>query len=171
MKKRFFAVLCAALLLCTAALADSVKLPETAEGFDLSLALPDGSVFMTVQNGDGFSLNTVTAEGIAPVTITTAMSELYAGISLTDLTEADLDELAWMLGEQYEEIHYELETTENGMCFMHLFAGEDDVVNSYFTLYGGLMVQFTQYNDTFTPLTDADHDLMASLIAGIEMLK
>ena len=103
-----------------AADSQTIKISEDQDAFDLYLTLPLGSVIVGTEVEDEYSITTVEINGDENliVRIVTAPDELYAGVSLADLSD---DEIAMIVSWYTEEMiqpsvdHF---TSDNGLDYV-----------------------------------------------------
>ena len=174
MKKVVALFLCLLLFsVCVSAFAEgqTVTLPESSNSFRAELTLPDGASFENNAAQDGYSLCTVKKDGLADIHIIIAFDELVAGLSLAEMTDEQLDELAALTSEDgTTPAAYQKITAENGQPYLFIETMEGGVLNNYLTVHESHIVTLTQYRDEFEPLTEADCELMLLTLAGLRFL-
>ncbi len=169
MKKLFSILLCALLAFSTVAMAETVKLEENTDRFDITLTLPEGAALPENSKEGDYSFATATLSGVADVIIVLAPSEEYADQSLADLSDEERNALMELtLADWYEPVS-KIDVTPSGNQYMIIRSdGNDASVATVFTLYRGYFVQLTQFNDDFSTLDDADIEFMMNILYGIE---
>lgn len=155
---------------------------ETIETVELTLPLtqPDSPVLITLTCNGALEIEfdadapatvvrvTIHSEEHADVVICIAPSELYAGRSMADLSEEELDELRALAGAQYEDPVFATETSPEGNLYLFVSSNEESDVDSLFTIYQGYFVELIQHHDDYSEQTEADDDFARSLLYGIE---
>ena len=169
--KKTLAILLAVMmmLVCSGALADTVKFMEDSSEFDIEMALPAGAAVSDQATSPLVSYCLITSEGLASVAITIAPSDIYGSSSLKDLSAEDVEALKAQAGEQYEDPEMTIETTPSGNDYIFVNADEEGI-NAIFTLYLGYFVELTQWHDDFSPITEADNAFLLELLHNIEFL-
>ena len=110
---------------------------------------------------------TVHSDDHADVVISIAPSDVYAGMSMSDLAEEEIQELQEIAGSQYENPTYATETSPEGNLYLFVSSNDEWDVDSLFTIYEGYFVELIQYHDDFTEQTEADDNFARSLLYGI----
>ncbi len=169
--KKMLAILTAAvmMLVCSGALADTVKFLEDSSEFDIEMALPEGASVGDQTSSELVSVCEINSEGLASVTITIAGDDMYGSLSLNDLSEEDVAALMEMASEPYEDAEMTVEMTPSGNGYIAINADEEGI-NAIFTLYLGYFVQLTQWHDDFSPITEADDAFLLELLHNIEFM-
>lgn len=169
MKKALGILLAGIIMLCCGgATAQTVKFLENSSGFDIEMALPEGAAVAEQEFTELVSYSKITSEGLAPVAVTIAASDIYGELSLKELSQAEVEQLKALETEQYETADVRLETTPSGNSY--IFITTQDGINSIFTLYLGYFVELTQWHDDFHEITQADTAFMLQLLYNIEFL-
>lgn len=155
--KKMLAILTAAmmLLVCSGALADTVRFLEDSSDFDIEMALPEGATVGDQTSSELVSVCEINSEGLASVTITIAADEEYGELSLNDLTEEEVASLKELVAEPYEDAELSVEITPSGNGYIAINADEEGI-NAIVMVYLGYFVQLTQWHDDFSPITEAD---------------
>ena len=176
MKKLFAAFLCAMLLTCTFALAEGqtsapdqqiIPLEESAQAFDIVLLLPDGAAMTINEQNDDYT-NFGVVKDHYEVIGTMAPSEEYAGLSLNDLTDDQVNALAEQAASDFDDAVIQIDITPSGNKYIMVSEREECLVATVFTVYRGYFVQLVQYHDDFSALTDGETAFMLEVLHGIE---
>lgn len=168
--KKLLALLAAVLMLlsCAAAMAETVYLTEESPFFDIALELPEGAAF-TPLSTTGVAMADVQKEGMAHVFISVAFSELYTG-DLKDITDEERDALIAAQTVDLGDVEVIPGVTPEGNMYVEFRPNTGNDLCAVWTLYQGYFVQLTLYNEDGQPLTEADHDLMMSLLYGMHFI-
>lgn len=173
--KKLICLLLAAMLTLGLACAEEIVAVETT----IPLSQPDSPVTITLTYTGVLNIEfspdapagqvraTVHSDDHADVVISIAPSDLYAGMSMADLTEAELQELQEIAGSQYENPTYATETSPEGNLYLFVSSNDQWDVDSLFTIYQGYFVELIQYHDDYAEQTEADDDFARSLLYGI----
>lgn len=173
--KKLVALLLAALLMMSFACAEEITAVETT----IPLSQPDSPVTITLTYTGTLDIEfspyapadqvraTVHSDDHADVVISIAPSDVYAGMSMSDLTEEEIQELQEIAGSQYENPTYATETSPEGNLYLFVSSNDEWDVDSLFTIYEGYFVELIQYHDDFTEQTEADDNFARSLLYGI----
>ena len=163
--KKLIALLLAALLMMSFACAEEITAVETS----IPLSQPDSPVTITLTyTGTADQVRaTVHSDDHADVVISIAPSDVYAGMSMSDLTEEEIQELQEIAGSQYENPTYATEASPEGNLYLFVSSNDEWDVDSLFTIYEGYFVELIQYHDDFTEQTEADDNFARSLLYGI----
>lgn len=169
--KKTLAILLAVMmmLVCSGALAETVKFLEDSSEFDIEMALPAGAAVGEQTSSALVSYCLITSEGLASVAITIAPSDIYGDLSLKELSAEEVETLKAQAGEQYEDPELTVETTPSGNDYIFVNADEEGI-NAIFTVYLGYFVELTQWHDDFSALTEADNAFLLELLHNIEFL-
>lgn len=169
--KKTLAILLAVImtLICSGALAETVKFLENSSDFDIEMELPEGAAVGDQISSALVSYCEITSEGLASVAVTIAPSDIYGELSLKDLSEEEVEELKAQAGEQYKDPEMTIETTLLGNDYIFVNADEEGI-NAIFTLYLGYFIELTQWHDDFSPITEADNAFMLQLLYNLEFL-
>ena len=172
MIKKFAAILACllALTMCVGAVAETVKLPENTNRFDITLTLPEGATLLSTEQSGEYTQSRVQKSGLADVVIGLAPSEEYAERSMNDFSADEIELLKTVAGEQYNNPLFEVETTPSGNSYLHMCSNEANDIDSIFTVYKGYFVELTQQHEDFRALTEADNAFMLDLLHGIEFV-
>lgn len=135
-------------LFAAAALAEEVHIPESADGFDLSVVVPEGYTLGTHTLDDGLSITTFLPDdpdARPELTLVIAFSELYADLSMTDdLTDVQLEDLYDILDDGYLSDGYSMVMTDAGLKYMQIVDNEPN--NGYaalVTIHDGYFIETT----------------------------
>ena len=173
--KKLIALLLAALLMMSFACAEEITAVETT----IPLSQPDSPVTITLTYTGTLDIEfspyapadqvraTVHSDDHADVVISIAPSDVYAGMSMSDLTEEEIQELQEIAGSQYENPTYATETSPEGNLYLFVSSNDEWDVDSLFTIYEGYFVELIQYPDDFSEQTEADDNFARSLLYGI----
>ncbi len=174
--KKLICLLLAVLLPFSLAFADEIATVETT----IPLSQPDCPVTITLTyTGDleiEFEDNvpsdnvraTVHSQEHADVVISIAPSDVFAGRSMSDLTQEELEYLQEVAGSQFENPTFATETSPEGNLYLFVCSNDEWDVDSLFTIYQGYFVELIQYHDDFAEQTEADDEFCRSLLYGIE---
>lgn len=174
MMKKLLGFTLAALMLAGCACAEIATVETT-----IPLTQPDSPVTITLTCEEALEVAfdqdvpstmvraTVHSEEHADVVISIAPSELYAGMSMADLSDEELEQLQQMAGEQYENPTFATETSPEGNLYLFVSSNDEWDVDSLFTIYEGYFVELIQYHDDYSQQTEADDDFARSLLYGI----
>ena len=169
MMKKLFALLLAAMLLVScSACAETVRLSEDSEVFDITLEIPDGAVFLPFVT-NGISMAHVQQEGMAHVFISVAFSELYEG-NLADVEESEREALIAAQTKDFGDMTVLPGVTPEGNMYVEFRANSGTDLGMVWTLYQGYFIQLTLYYENGQPLTDADRDFMMELLYGMHFV-
>ncbi len=173
--KKLICLLLAALMTVGFACAEEIATVETT----IPLSQPDSPVTITLTYSGDLDIEfdpyapadqvraTVHSEEHADVVISIAPSDLFAGMSMADLTEDELKELQEVAGSQFENPSYATETSPEGNLYLFVCSNDEWYVDSLFTIYEGYFVELIQYRSDFGEQTEADDDFCRSLLYGI----
>ena len=173
MKKLLAILLSAMLLTCACACAEEAEVYhffETSEDFDIEMPLPEGATLGDKVTSELVSGVTVQKEGLAPVFIAIAASDLYDNKSMNDLTDDEVEQLKAIAGEDFDAPELTVDVTPSGNKYIHICANADSDVDSIFTLYMGYFIQMTQWHEDFATITDEDYAFMQQLLYNINFL-
>ena len=168
--KKTLCLLMVALLMTVAfgASAEKVKLNTSASGFEVELTLPEGAVITSTQAVGDNTITVVSKEGVAPVRIVIAPSELYDNTqSLVDLSDEEKAELLQMVCEQYENPLSEIETTPSGNQHYMIDTNAESDLHIIFTLYKGYFFELTQWHEDYATLVEADMTFHHAIAEGL----
>ncbi len=173
--KKLICLLLAAVMTLGIACADEIVSIETT----IPLSQPESPVTITLTYTGNLDIEfspyaptdqvraTVHSDEHADVVISIAPSDLYAGMSMADLSEEDLQYLQEVAGSQYENPSFATETSPEGNLYLFVSSNDEWDVDSLFTIYEGYFVELIQYHDDFAEQTEADDDFCRSLLYGI----
>lgn len=168
--KKVLAILVAVMmmLVCSSALAESVRFLEESSAFDIEMELPQGAVVGVQGSSELVSYCEIMSEGLASVIVTIAPTDIYGDLSMNDLSDEEVELLVMLASEQYEAPEVSIEITPSGN--MYIFIETEDQIDSIFTLYLGYFVELTQWHDDFSMITDEDNAFLLQLLYNIEFL-
>ncbi|MFH1513817.1 MAG: hypothetical protein ABIG45_10740 [Bacillota bacterium] len=169
--KKALAILVAVMmtLVCSGALAETVKFLENSSAFDIEMALPEGAVVGDQASTELVSYSEIMSEGLASVAVTIAASDIYGDLSMNDLSDEEVEQLKALAAEQFESAEMTVEITPSGNEYIFVSADEEGI-DAIFTLYLGYFVELTQWHYDFSEITDADSAFMLQLLYNIEFL-
>ena len=167
--KKALAILIAAMvmLVCSGALAETVKFMEDSSDFDIEMELPEGAAVGERASSALVSYCEITSEGLAPVAVTIAMEDIYDDLSMNDLSDDEVENLKVRAAEQYEDPELTIGTTLLGNKYIFVNADEEGI-NAIFTLYLGYFIELTQWHDDFSEITEADNAFMLQLLYNLD---
>ena len=167
--KKALAILIAVMmmLVCGGALADTVRFLEDSSDFDIEMELPEGAAGEHISTDLG-NYYLITSEGLAPVAVTIAASDIYGDLSMNDLNDEEIAELEALASVQYEMPEASWETTPSGNGY--IFISADEGIDAIFTLYLGYFIELTQWHEDFSPITEEDSAFMLQLLYNLDFL-
>ena len=168
------AVLLLTLLMCASAACAQAQTTATlasVEGqFEIVLQYEEPLTLTQEEAPASYVYFSAEREGLAPVYVSIAPSELAEGLSMADLGEEGQRMLLAMASNGYQSPVTETRTTESGNLYLSICSNEESDIDTLFTLYKGYFVQLTQFKDDFSALTDADKAFCLELLQGIEFI-
>lgn len=169
--KKILCLLMVAMLLTVAfgALAEEkVRLHTSTDTLVVELTLPEGAVITSTQAVGDSTITTVSKEGVAPVHIVIAPSEMYENTqSLADLPDEEKEGLLQLVCEQYENPLSELETTPSGNEHYIIDTNGESDVHIIFTLFKGYFFELTQWHDDYAKLNEEDMNFHHAIAEGL----
>lgn len=171
MKKLLCILLTLAMCLSAASAQEALVLSENSPFFDLTFDLPEGYVLAHELSGETTTGQIVPADGAderVSYHFSISFSDLYTGVSLVDMSEAELEELFVILSvpDESGEDHtkYVLTRFEDGQKAMIIYNDQAPYVCWALTLVDGYILQtYGMYPDS-RPVTDADVRFGAELL-------
>ncbi len=172
MKKALSLLLAAMLLLASgAALAETIKIQETARAFDVTVVIPDGATVVQDVYDDWVCVEFQLPgeDGMLEIDLSVAPSEEFAGRSLSEADEDERALLVELSSINFLEPAHEFFTLSNGTpALFSIETGEGMQFATMQTIYKGFFIYlYCGYEDHF-PLADNDlalmYDIMDSLV-------
>ena len=171
--KKALAILLTLLMLGTAACASAQSAAELASiqgQFDIVLIYQEPLTLTQDEAPAGYVYFTAERQGLAPVYVSIAPSELADGLSMADLGEEGQKILTAMASSQYQNPVTETRTTQAGNLYLYVRSGDASDIVTLFTLYKGYFVQLTQFKDDFSALANGDEAFCLEVLQGIEFI-
>ena len=168
MKKLCVLLLAAMLFFSCVGVAETVRLSEDSEIFDITLEIPEGAEFLPFVT-NGIAMAHVQQEGMAHLFISVAFSELYDG-NLADVEESEREALIAAQTKDFGDVTVLPGVTPEGNMYVEFRANSGTDLGVVWTLYQGYFVQLTLYYENGQPLTDADRDFMMELLYGMHFV-
>ena len=168
MKKILMLCAAALLTLCLTfpAMAENVVLATLADGSTVTLDADASVTLTTIDAAEGVIAIYAEKEGLAPVMIGIAADDLVDGVSMSDLSEEEMETLRSMAGDQFTSPSTALAETPSGNQYLCVYE-EGQPMWSVFTLYHGYYIELVQAHDDLADLTQEDADFCLSLLYGI----
>lgn len=172
--KQLMALALAALLALTCGLAlaqeETYDLFPVGEKAMLTLTIDRDPIYITINESLvelGANRVTVEVEGLAPCVVSVAASDIAEQMSLSDLSEEEMEELKAVVAEQFENPEV-LSGTADGITYIVVkTCAESSDVHSFFTIKNGYFVQLDQYREDFSELSEADEAFAREVLIGL----
>lgn len=172
--KQLMALTLAALLALSCGLAlaqaQTYDLFPVGEKAMLTLTIDRDPLYITIDEAFvemGTSRATVEVEGLAPCVVSVATSDIAEEMSLSDLTEEELEELKAVIAEQFENPEVLSGTAEDITYIVVKTCAESSDVHSFFTIKNGYFVQLDQYHEDFSEIGEADEAFAREVLIGL----
>lgn len=166
MKKMTALLLALMMVICSC-----VALAEE-ESVYANVELPDleGVSIIESYEDDSYLAAQFVKEGAADVYLVVAPGEEYAGRSLSDLTEDELNELqSVIMSDLNTSTTCTLETTPSGNLYLYIQEKGESYSNTVVTIYRGYFIQLTQFKDDYSELGEADEAFLMDLLHALNI--
>lgn len=177
MKKCALLALCL-LLVATAAQAGTTnELMHLNDEVSLVYMQPEGVASIDVADSNGMKVLTYTMEdaSMPRYVLTISYSDLLHERDITDLTEAEIEQLVAVTAIESEAYRHEVVEMEDGWPAVLLLNEEGDSGSDWvdaFTLISGYLVQIHGYHpDDFRPLTEAEDRMALTLLDSVDIVE
>lgn len=174
MMKKILAALLCALLLTGVALAEETASVTAAEGFDISVVVPEGYTFSENYFHDKlYAELDPTDAARATMTFSVGYSAEYDGVTLNELSEEEVNALIAVCVEDFAYPTWAVSETEKGTKIIVIDENSDvDEYAEIFTIYKGYFVQvLIEPGETQDgQLTDDDLALAVKFLSDMEFV-
>lgn len=173
MKKILAILLAACLLLMTgAALAQTVKLLEVSDTFDLEVDVPEGvTIEQDILEGQMSLIHVRFADPAhAQYTVLISFSEEHVGRMMSELTDEEIDDLIGTIGSEMQNPSHEVKVLEDGIKMMVVQENEGSDYAYVLTIYDGYFIQMYIAHDDYATLTDEEVDAAITMMDNVHVL-
>ena len=171
--RKFVSLLLAVLLLVAMATAEAetVRITEDAQAFDLIVELPEGATIQTEEyNGVPYSFLSFADETKPTIYISVAPTEEYDEASLAQLSPEDLEQLFQIVSADMDQPSYEVKTTIQGYPYMLVTNDSDHDSASLVTVHDHYFIQLSLWLKGFTVLSETDIRMAESTLNTLQVI-
>lgn len=178
MKKILCALLVALMIFAVSAIAEEkVTLWEHTSVIDESGATQTVAVTLTMQSPMDITtdddaevtdayIGMLSRENVASVFVIIQPAEIAAHANLNNATEEQLMEYINVIGEQYGDFVYEIQTTESGNVYLAI-SDAAGTIREIWTIYEDTLIDILQCNEDFSELNADDQAFAIEVLQGI----